>query len=632
MNKPFRSHHQKHKRCLFIIPFLFLAFCSFGQGLIHSWTRTLGGPNWDIANSMVLGLDDDAIISGTFSDSIQINGKWFISKGYADVFVSQFDKDGNARGSFSIGGMGNERALHSVYNGKLVLSISYQNTFPIAESMIDSTGPINVMVAWFGDTGNLERYRTLSSTGKLAVSNMGSDDKGCIFITGSYSDTLRVNGETREISSTGAMFFLVFEDNGKEKRIENLPGMENKTIHASAPDKGNKTLLVGTSDGKEKDPTGRGAVPNTLFTAVMNHGGHISEVKEIIKGMGIRPMSVVKTDNDTWVAAKYLNYCTFDEDTFRSNGLSDILLLKIPDDRSKMKTWSIGGYGDDLPIELRASGKQVVLTGSFSDTIWFDNQQYIAPNALGSDLFMAVYGENTLPLNTVVIGGMHNDFPCAMSTSESGVFVFGQFKDTMQIAGSVFIPKGDYDLFLTKFENCGAMPPLEIFAEIDTSEKGKTNYFLTVDDIFSGYQWSDGLGNSYLAQTDKNKLFTLTATDAYGCKRSGEIDLKILKSAFIDEQEAKLSNALHAKFKLFPTVTSGIVYWQPGCKFPETGATIKIFDMKGRCVTDEKVPNGLHPLSVQVLDVGKLAPGHYLVSITGRGYSEKSKISIKRTW
>jgi hypothetical protein len=294
-----------------------------------------------------------------------------------------------------------------------------------------------------------------------------------------------------------------------------------------------------------------------------------------------------------------------------------------------MQLWTIGGYGEDMPLYLKTSGNQAILAGSFSDTIWFGDNNFMVANEMGSDLFLAVFEDGKTPVKTISMGGLYNDFPCAVATSDAGVYVFGQFRDTLRIGNSTIGTAGSYDLFVSRFENCGAKQPIEIFAEALKDVKGKTGYRLSVGEGYSDYQWSDGLGYGTSVQTDKAKNYSIEATDLFGCKCKGEINLASLKSALIANENEKLSSAQQAEFKLYPTVTQGVVYWQPGSKFPATGATLKVIDVKGSVLLTKEYSSLLSPLSVQTLELGRLIPGQYMIKVTGEGYKESEKVIVK---
>lgn len=606
-----------------------IALAAMPQELLPVWAKSFGGPEWDMANAMCVSPTGDVIIAGTFPDSITIEGQRFYSKGYTDVFIATYSKDGTPIGAFTLGGKGNDRALFANYGNNLVLLAQFQSPFDAGSQKIDSTGLVNYMLGWFDEKGSLVSSSTISSTGQLSITSMDGDTDGSLYLTGSYTDTLRINGKDNSVAQTESTLLLMLTSKGKSHSLKLVEGLDGKQVNACTFQNGNKMMVAGiTNVNDDKDAFRPEIAYQTLFTATMNQGGKISGMQTLVKGVAIEPVSVVESKQSTWIAAKFRNYCLNGADTLKARGQSDILLAKIPSKKDDIQVWTIGGYGEDTPLYLKTSGNQAILAGSFSDTLWFSEKDFMVADEMGSDLFMAVFDDNTTPVKSLSVGGPYNDFPCAMVTADAGVYVLGQFKDTLRVANEEFIPEGSYDVFVTRFENCGAKQPIEIFAEKLKGENGAQGYRLCIGDGYTNYQWSDGLGFTTSVVADKATSYSVEATDLFGCKCRGEIDLSKLKSALVTA-DTQLSNAQQAKFKLYPTVTEGVVYWQPGSKFPSTGATLRVFDAKGSTVITREYATALSPLSVEILNMGKLIPGQYLIKVTGEGYKESVKVIVK---
>lgn len=611
------------------------------QEMVPVWAKSFGGPGWDMASTLCVTPSGNVIVAGTFSDSIYFEGQNFYSSGYTDVVVAGYTKEGETTGAFTLGGIGNDRALFSGYGNSMVLLIQYQNGFEMDGTRIDSAGLNNYVVGWFDEKGSLTGHTSVCGTGTLQIGSMNCNSDGSVNLTGSYTDTLRIDGKDWGIAATETPLLLTLQENGKSKGMKALSDLDNRQVFACTGNQGNKMLIAGTSPSNDtadnaKNPkgdySGTEVVADdgyrTLFTAVMNQGGNISDIKTLVKGIELQPVSVVTARQSTWVASRFKYNCLDGADTLKAKGQHDILLAKIPE-KGDTQLWTIGGYADDQPLYLKASGDQAILAGYYSDTIWFGEDNILVAQPWGSDLFMAVFEDEQMPVKTLSIGGLYNDFPCAMETSDAGVYLFGQFKDTLMVGKSVIGSAGSYDLFVARLENCGAKTPVEIFATAVTDAKGGTGYQLSVKNSYTSYQWSDGLGFGTTANVDKAKKYSIEAIDLFGCKCTGEINLASLKSALIGQENNQLSNAQQAEFKLYPTVTSGLVYWQPGSKFPQGGATLRVYDAKGSAVLVKEYPSQLAPLSVQTLSMGRFVPGQYLVSITGNGYKESVKVIMK---
>jgi hypothetical protein len=618
------------KKTLLLFMLWATALSASPQYLLPVWAESFGGPGWDIANTLCIADTGNVLVTGTFMDSIDIEGQRYYSNGLTDVIVASYTKDGKPLNSFTFGGIANERPLFSGYDDGLVLLVQIQRAFEIGGNLIDSTGYANFMIGWFDGNDILTSNSTIGCSKTMAITGMDCDDKGAVYLTGWYSDTLRVNGEVNSVSPSEAPLLLIIDNKGKSHSLKSVSELDGKRVNTCAIQPGNKMMVAGTTTGNDdKDLINPAIVYNTMYTATMNYGGIVNDMQTLLKGIDLRPVSIVESDESTWIAATFKYYCLNGADTLKAKGQTDILLVKIPGDKSGTQFWTIGGYGKDTPLYLKTTGSQAILTGSFCDTLWFSESSYRVSEKKGSDVFLAVFEEKQEPVEILTIGGTYNDFPRAMATSDAGVYVLGQFRDRLEIAGSEFVPEGSYDIFVSRLENCEAEQPVEVFVEQATTAEGGTEYLLSTNGGYTDYQWSDGLGFAPTAATSEAKTYTVEATNIFGCRCTGSVDIAGLKSVLKKSGNKTASNALQAKFKLYPTVTRGIVYWQPGSKYPATGATLKVYDVKGSTLLTREYPPALHPLSVQTLDMGSPVPGQYLIKVSGKGYKESMKVIVE---
>jgi hypothetical protein len=306
------------KKILVFMALWGIALTALPQELLPVWAKSFGGPEWDMANAMCISPKGDVIVAGTYSDSITIDGNCFYSKGYTDLFIAKYDVEGNPLGAFTIGGIGNDRALFSVYSSNLVLLIQFQNPLEIKGDKIDSTGLVNYMAGWFDEEGYLLNSSTISSTSDLQISGMNSDSDGAVYLTGWYSDTLRIDGQITAISPAGTPLFLQLQDKGKSRSVKSVAELNGRQINACTFDSGNKLMIAGTTIiNTDKDAKNPDIVYQSLYNGTMNQGGKASDMQEIIKGVELQPVSIVKLKQCTWIAAKFKYYCLNGADTLK---------------------------------------------------------------------------------------------------------------------------------------------------------------------------------------------------------------------------------------------------------------------------------------------------------------------------
>ena len=596
------------------------------QEMYPVWAASIGGPGWDIARTICINDDDELLVTGAFSDTITIAGETYVPNGLTDVFAAKFSAGGEYLGAMTLGGEGAEYPMFSVYESYEVLAVKYHHPFSIQGEQVDSLDQTNYLVAWFDPDGQLLSHQVIAGKEDIKLTGMETDKQGSVYLTGWFTDTLEAGGEIVAGYPGENAFIATLKNQGKQVSVSYWEKTEAGRIYASYPEEGNKLSVAGILNTQ----TGKNNTQYLYYTQVKNN--KLGTIDTLAKGVDIEPESVTGVDDDIWLTARYKHYYIIGEDTTYARGQNDVILAKIPGKTGETQIRHIGGYANDRPLNLSVSGEQVLMSGLYADTIWFGGDDYLVSEKWGSDLFLAVYTSDSLsPVKTISLGGISNDFPCAVATSDAGVYVLGQFKNSLELGEYKFETRGSYDVFVARFENCGAKEAVDITITTGTDSKGQTTYELTAGDGYSSYEWSDNLGYGQSVTVSGESAYTVTATDEYGCTCTGEADLSSdLKSTTLgDEQSGGDGTGGLVAFSLYPTITSDKVYWEPGSNFPGDGASLKVYDAAGRIVIAQEITGYLQPEATQTLKMDGLTPGQYLVEVTGNGYNESVKVMVK---
>ena len=110
------------------------------------WGKSFGGTNVDIANSIVQDYDGNVYVVGAFQGSIHFSTNspvsYWTSNGSYDIFILKLDSNGNFLGSRAYGGIGEDIGVDVVSNdkGDLYLTGTYSGTVNFTPG-----APINVL-------------------------------------------------------------------------------------------------------------------------------------------------------------------------------------------------------------------------------------------------------------------------------------------------------------------------------------------------------------------------------------------------------------------------------------------------------------------------------------------------------
>jgi hypothetical protein len=252
-------------------------------------------------------------------------------------------------------------------------------------------------------------------------------------------------------SSQKSPFVVTLKKNGKQKEVIKGNDVLKGHVYAMCKGKGNELHVAGIS-GEENDPDQPLIVYRKMYVASIGSNGKIYDYQPLLKGMGLKPVSIQSFNGYLWVASQFRHYCVFGTDTLKAINNIDILMVRINEKTGQAGAWTIGGHTRCIPLNLSVSNDQLILSGNFSHELWFGDK-YISAAPNGCDIFLLAFEDGPEPVSSLVIGGVGNDFPCDVQTNGEDIYVLGQFKDTINIAGNEHVPVGSYDILLARYEN-----------------------------------------------------------------------------------------------------------------------------------------------------------------------------------
>jgi hypothetical protein len=209
--------------------------------------------------------------------------------------------------------------------------------------------------------------------------------------------------------------------------------------------------------------------------------------------------------------------------------------------------------------------------------------------------------------------------------------MLGQYKEAFQAGKEQFTTRGNYDVFVARFENCGAKEEVPITVDTYPDSKGDPRYEFTAGDGYYSYKWDNSIGwGQTVSVKDNSKTYTVEATDQYGCTCKGTVEINNLKSATISTNNTDPNSEIkETPFLLYPTISTGKVYWQAGSNYPADGAVIRVYNNSGQTVLSKPGPKRISATEANELNLGNLVGGQYIVELSGEGYNESVKVIVK---
>jgi hypothetical protein len=453
------------------------------------WAKSIGGPNDDIASSVITTTDGNLTIAGYFkSTSIAVGSKILVNAGKntSDAFIVKYDSAGNELLAISHGGKFNEFANSIVSNasGELIIAGCEYDSITKSYHVKVIKYDVNGTVVW--------KKSTKGEAGEIAQ-GLCTDASGNVFVTGRlrFNRSGSVNFGNNYVSyglfgSHAAMrpFLVKYDNTGSDKWAKASTGLTAFfEINATASDSESNIYVTGGFYGKSikigntilinSDTTGE---TDDFFIAKYNSSGKVMWVRQCKAQSAYNGRSIwgidVATDHlgNVIVTGSFTKQqITFGNYTIYSGSFSfhsDIFLVKY--DSTGTVLWAkgagtsinAGGGADDNYATSVSTDKNgnIAITGTFRCDV-------IVPYGLvnkynhSADVFTAKYGPDGKVLWARGGGTVESDYSNDGAMDMDGnVLITGYFAKQDMIFGTDTLkpnPLSDQNLFLVKYDALG---------------------------------------------------------------------------------------------------------------------------------------------------------------------------------
>lgn len=602
-------------------------FTANSQQLEFNWFIQAGGPSWDVVSDMKETPDSQIVITGAFYDSINFQNEILVSKGDRDIFVAGYSLNGRLNKALSIGGPGYEYVKKIAVSNQstILLPIQFEDQLEVEGEKVEAEYSKNVLVTCLDENLEISSIFKIGGNKELDITSLEFSPDSSFYLSGWFTDSLFID-EATYISNGGSDIFICkISSEGKlEWSILLGKSGDDKDAIVTHFQNGSNYILGSRNEPVEgKNELKSEKKMKSLFISDVNTNSdeNNSELLYPIEGVSVKPVSILKDSSFLWVLANFKYSAVVSNTPVNSAGRSDILLVKYNTADKTVSYCRLGGPGNEEATGFAKSGDYLTITGFFSDSLVFADKSIVS-DKFGSDVFIATVSSECEPGNIKSFSGIGNDFPVSYLTSESGIYLTGEFKNELVIGNATLTSLGDRDIFLARVENCSARITTAITSSVIDDLTDSFGWELDAGEGYTDYCWGDSISFSRYYTVNEPGSYEVIMTDSLGCIHSGQIVLDATKSARI-EPDKDVQN-----FKLYPTVTSDFVYWEPSSVWGNNKVTVKVYDPVGRVSCTIELQELV--ATTYSINLSKEHEGIYFVEISGEGFREVSKVLVKK--
>jgi hypothetical protein len=180
------------------------------------WAKKIGGGGFDYGQAIEVDTDGGVYVAGTFEGTISIGGQNLNSKGFTDIFLAKFNKDGNALWALGAGGVIDDyvTAITVAENGNVSITGSFQKSASFEGATLTSNGDSDLFVASYNPSGALQWVRGAGGIRSDASHDVIAGKDGNIYIAGTFRESLTLGTQTFTTNSSTDILLLKFNKNG----------------------------------------------------------------------------------------------------------------------------------------------------------------------------------------------------------------------------------------------------------------------------------------------------------------------------------------------------------------------------------------------------------------------------------
>ncbi|HEX2921874.1 MAG TPA: SBBP repeat-containing protein [Bacteroidales bacterium] len=494
------------------------------------WVKQLGGDSWDITAGITSDSEDNIYVAGSFFDTLYCDSKDVISRGSQDIFISEFDNNGNLKDLWRAGGSGVDivSGICTLPDDNILLCGLLSDSASLGNLKVSGPGK-KLFITKFSNAGVFLWVTDLSITNDASLSLSGTDDKGNVYVSGMFSGSLTSDEEVIKSKGKEDIFVARISSSGAVENIISFGSEERETVTSLAVNGSGDIILTGTyrkdiTLGNVKLTAGGENIKSNAFLLKLDREFIPAWVKSA-QGEEYCEISSAKFDREgnIYTSGSYSSAMHFADTIFLSTGYSDIFLLKYRQDGSAEWKRNLGSdYYDYVSGVSVDNLGGVVMSGSLGDTLMIDSLR-LEPQYENTSAFILQFSSHGKAVWSDCITGSGRNFSEASTLDKSGNLYFtGSFRNEFKKGDERLLSFGDQDLFVAKYFNC-----------IETTDEiSGQRYFcpgsgteLSVRRIYSNVVWNDTITGKYSITASKPGTYSVKMLDKKGCIVTGKVDI-----------------------------------------------------------------------------------------------------------
>ncbi len=319
---------------------------------------------------------------------------------------------------------------------------------------IISSGNRDIFIAKYDSTGNLIWLKTAGGKQYDSPGDLEFDSEGNLLLVGNFQDTALFENQSVICSAYTNCFLAKYSQDGNLLQLKSFNAETGASKLFITP-ADSACFFISGSFNEAMDIDGDSLTAtgkSDLFTACFTNDFTKQNLYKL-GGYGKDKLKDIKYYNHKlYLACDFTDSIEINDSLIYSYGYNDVLILETDTNGNILQSKAIQGFGENRACSiLTTSDSSIYISGEFKNKIYTENDSLISNG--GQDLYLIKYNADFQNIQTTQIGGKRDEYANTLLTNTvNAVYLTGSFTDTLTLASKTIVSEQHTaDMFMAKF-------------------------------------------------------------------------------------------------------------------------------------------------------------------------------------